>query len=212
MLGLAENPTLYAVIPRSSNIAHPAGRFTGMTRVSGGPLARRSPVRVSMTTNAVYLDETPYVVASDVMQAAQALAKQENKRVFLHFGAPWCGWCHRLEDWMRRPEIAAILSKEFVDCKIDTDRMTGGQAMLDGYRKDAGLTEGGGIPWFVFRDADGKVLAHSEGPKGNTGFPYQPEEVAHFATMLKAARLHLTDADIEAMQASLNAIRAADTK
>ena len=152
------------------------------------------------------------LVASDVMQAAQALAKQENKRVFLHFGAPWCGWCHRLEDWMRRPEIAAILSKEFVDCKIDTDRMTGGQAMLDGYRKDAGLTEGGGIPWFVFRDADGKVLAHSEGPKGNTGFPYQPEEVAHFATMLKAARLHLTDADIEAMQASLNAIRAADTK
>ena len=29
----------------------------------------------------------------------------------------------------------------------------------------------GGIPWFAVVDADGKVLANSEGPKGNIGYP-----------------------------------------
>lgn len=146
----------------------------------------------------------PALVASEVVNAAQAQAKKENKRVFLHFGTPWCTWCHRLEDWMRRPEIAPILQKEFVDCKVDTDRMTGGEAMLKGYRKDAGLGESGGIPWFVFQDGDGAVLTHSEGPTGNTGFPYQPEDVEHFGTMLKKAKLHLVDADIEALLKSLH--------
>lgn len=141
--------------------------------------------------------------ADAVRAAALEQAAARHKRVFLHFGAPWCGWCHRLEEWMRRPDIAPLLAKDFVDCKVDTDRMTGGQEMLDAYRQQQGLKKGGGIPWFVFLDEQGAVLAHSDGPQGNTGFPAQPEEIEHFARMLQAVRQGMTEADVQALAESL---------
>lgn len=149
------------------------------------------------------------LVADQVLAAGLAAARQQHKRVFLHFGAPWCGWCHRLEDWMARPDVAPLLAKDFVDVKIDTDRMTGGQAIYEAQLAGAGQ-KASGIPWFTFLGEDGKLLAHSTGPKGNTGFPYQPDEVEHFATMLTAVKQQLTDADIAALIATLHDTRKAD--
>jgi thioredoxin-related protein len=150
-------------------------------------------------------EATP-LVASAVREAALARAKAENKRVFLHFGAPWCGWCHRLEDWMAKPEIAAVLGKEFVDLKIDEDRMKGGKDMINAERTLAGVPEGG-IPWFVMLDGDGKQLCHSNGPKGNTGFPSAEEEIAHFVTMLKSSCKVLSAQEIEFLAKDLVAER-----
>ena len=143
-------------------------------------------------------------VAAAVMAAALAAAKAEHKRVFLHFGAPWCGWCHRLEDWMARPEIAALLQKDFVDCKIDNDRMAGGKTLYEAELRADGVKPSG-IPWFVLLDEDGKHLAASNDDKGGTvGFPFQPDEVAVFKAMLDKARVHLTDADVQVLVDSLN--------
>jgi hypothetical protein len=63
----------------------------------------------------------------------------------------------------------------------------------------------GGIPWFVFLDGDGKAVVTSDGPKGNVGFPAAPDEIAYFRTMLDRSRTVLTDADINALVASLEA-------
>lgn len=153
--------------------------------------------------------EAKPLVATEVLAAAQAKAKEQHKRVFLHFGAPWCGWCHKLEDWMARPEIAALLGKDFVDVKIDNDRMTGGKDVYEAHLKAAGQTASG-IPWFVFLDGDGKLLAHSTAPEGNLGFPYEPGEVAGFVKMLQTAKQNLTDADIATLEKSLNQNREQD--
>lgn len=143
--------------------------------------------------------ETPRVDASKLKEAAFTRAKAEGKRVFLHFGAPWCGWCHKLEGWMAKPEIAAVLEKDFVDLKIDTDRRVGGKAMLEAFCG----SDKSGIPWFAFVDADGKVLATSDGPGGNVGFPAATEERAHFRAMLEKAALKMSAAEIDALMQSL---------
>ena len=99
---------------------------------------------------------------------------------------------------MASKEIAPILEKQFVCVKIDSDRMTGGQALLKKYQQKAG-----GIPWFVFLDGDGNPLATSDGPKGNVGFPAEPFEIDHFKTMLDKVKRQLTDQDIAALVKSL---------
>jgi thiol-disulfide isomerase/thioredoxin len=135
--------------------------------------------------------------AGTVLDSGMTQAKAEGKAVFLHFGAPWCPWCRRLDAWMAKPDVAAILAKDFVDVKIDTDRMTGGK---DAHKRFAG-DKAGGIPWFVFLGPDAKPIADSNapGPHGNIGFPSDPAEIAHFESMLKKAKKNLTDADIAAL-------------
>jgi uncharacterized protein YyaL (SSP411 family) len=142
--------------------------------------------------------------ANAVLKAALAEAKKNDKRVFLHFGAPWCGWCHRLEDWMHRNDISKLLAKDFVDVKVDVDRMTNGNDVLAKYNSAGQKT---GIPWFVFLDAEGKPVAdcmrEENGKKENIGFPAAPAEVAHFESMLRKGAKKLSSAEIAKIVESL---------
>jgi thiol:disulfide interchange protein len=137
--------------------------------------------------------------ADKVLSAALAEAAKTERAVFLHFGAPWCGWCLKLDAWLLRPEVASILHKDFVDVKIDQDRMTGGKEVLARYRPD----DNGGIPWFVFLDSKGKEIITSDSPKGNIGFPAAADEIDHFVAMLKKARRRITDQEIDALRKTL---------
>jgi thioredoxin-related protein len=148
-----------------------------------------------------FLDQwtAPKQVAQAVFDNALARAKSEDKMVFLHFGAPWCGWCHHLEAFLAKPETIAILGKDFIDLKIDEDRMIGGKELDAKFRKNGE----GGIPWIAFLDAQGKVLATSDGAKGNIGYPAAPHEIAHFTSMLRKTARRIEPAQIEALQKAL---------
>ena len=137
--------------------------------------------------------------ADNVYKQALALAKKENKRVFLQFGAPWCGWCHRLEDFLAEPDIAKIMAQDYILVKIDLDRMSGADAIDKRIRK-----KGRGIPWHAILDAEGKVLITSDGPKGNVGFPLRPDEIAHFIHMIKETSRNITPGRISTIQKTLS--------
>lgn len=119
--------------------------------------------------------------AAKVVADALKRASADKKAVFLHLGAPWCPWCRRLDDFLAQKEVAEIIGRDFIDLKIDVDRMTDGKAVAARYRK----SDTGGIPWFAVLDAAGQTLATSDGPQGNIGYPAKPEEIQHFLSMLK---------------------------
>ncbi len=145
--------------------------------------------------------KAPALEAQAVLGKALAETKASDRRVFLHYGAPWCGWCKRLEAWMAQPEVGSLLKKAYVDVKIDQDRMTGGMDSKKAYP----ASEKAGIPWFAALDPDGKVIATSTDSGENTGFPAADSEIAAFGEFLKKSGQGLTPADIETLLASLKA-------
>jgi len=143
--------------------------------------------------------KSPPLKADSVLDAALAEAAKSQRRIFLHFGAPWCGWCLKLDDWLARNEIAKVFGKDYVDVKIDMDRMTGAKEVFTRFK----TSDSGGIPWFVILDDKGKPIATSDGPQGNIGFPAKEEEIAHFVKMLETSKRLLTDSDIELLKNTL---------
>jgi len=141
-----------------------------------------------------------------VVQAALSRASSEDKKVFLTFGAPWCGWCHKLEDFLARPEISAILARDFVVLKVDVDRMTSGKDVMKKYRPD----ESGGIPWFTVLDAKGDKLATSDllqGQNKNIGYPSEPKEIDAFMSMIEGQSRRLEPGQIAELRKELETAR-----
>jgi thiol-disulfide isomerase/thioredoxin len=131
--------------------------------------------------------------AEGVLRKGLEKASVSGRRVFLHFGAPWCGWCKRLEAWMARPDVASLLAEDFVDVKIDQDRMTGGKEIK---RRFPG-SEKAGIPWFVVLDPDGKILVDSSFQGSNIGFPATEQEIAAFGEFLKKGTKTFSETEIQ---------------
>ena len=92
------------------------------------------------------------------------------------------------------------MDSEFVELKIDVDRMAHGKEVALRLRG----TEKGGIPWIVILDADGKKLVDADGPDGNIGCPVSPEERAHFMDMIARTAQRLTEAQIATLKAELD--------
>jgi thioredoxin-related protein len=143
--------------------------------------------------------QVPAKDAKRVLQDALSRASSDDKRVLLTFGAPWCGWCHRLHNWMAQPEIAAILDRDFVLAQVDIDRMNGGKDVQKRYQP----ATSGGIPWFAILDVQGKALATSDGPRGNIGYPAQPHEIAHFLAMVKGQARRIDAGQLDQLRQSL---------
>jgi thiol-disulfide isomerase/thioredoxin len=138
----------------------------------------------------------PQEDAGKVLKDGLARAAAEKKQVLLHFGAPWCPYCRKLDDFLDQQK--ELFERDSIDVKIDTDRMAKGKEVG---RKFMGASTG--IPWMAILDAEGKVLASGDGPQGNIGYPVEPHEIDHFIGMLKKTARKLGPGEIDEIRKDL---------
>jgi hypothetical protein len=128
---------------------------------------------------------------------AKREAKSSDRRVWVVFGGPRCAPCVRLARWMDEQHEA--LEKDFVIVKV-----LGG---LDEHSAEISAefpdSERHGVPWYAITDPDGSVLATSEGPLGNIGFPGSLEGFRHLRRMIDLSAQRMTPDDVDALIDSL---------
>lgn len=133
---------------------------------------------------------------------ALALARDQDRPIFLSIGYSACHWCHVMErESFEDPGIAALMNEGFVNVKVDREErpdldqiyMTAVQAMNDGH---------GGWPMSVFLTPDGHPFHGGtyyppEDRRGMPGFPRVLRAVRRAwndrRDEIRAAALHLTD-------------------
>jgi hypothetical protein len=107
-----------------------------------------------------------------------------------------------MEKFFRESDAAPILAKYYTVVTVDTEKNDGSEPLARRLGSKEGID---GIPWFAVIDAQGKVLATSEGPKGNIGYPDSDIEVAHFFKVLNATAKGITDGEIATINKVLKA-------
>jgi hypothetical protein len=138
--------------------------------------------------------------AKALLSDGLAQAKREDKRVFLVFGSPTCGWCKILEKYHADPEVSRLLGKHLVFVKVDVVENPGGQELYQKHGTDRG------VPAWTILTADGQVLADSGDGKDNVGFPFEPHEIDHYARALRKACPKLTEDDVKVLTAKLKEV------
>jgi thioredoxin-related protein len=107
---------------------------------------------------------------------AVAIAEKEHKRIFLQFGANWCGWCHRLHKLFESDKsVGDELRADYVVALIDVNK---------GHNKDLvvkyGAQSGYGIPILVVLDSDGRHLITKHSEDFEEGDHHNPQKVLAF--------------------------------
>ena len=103
--------------------------------------------------------------------AAIARASKTGRNVVLIFGANWCPDCHSLDAQMHKPELAGLISRDFVVVDIDVGRFDKNLDVGEKY----GVPIRKGIPAIAVLDPRGKLLyAQSQGQFANArAMPYR---------------------------------------
>jgi thiol:disulfide interchange protein len=107
---------------------------------------------------------------------ALAVAKKENKRVLVQFGANWCGWCHKLHKLCESDaDIAAKIKEAYVVVLVDVNK-----GRNEEINKRYGNPTRFGLPVIVILDADGKAMVTQDTGKLENGDHHDPKKVLAF--------------------------------
>jgi thiol:disulfide interchange protein len=85
-----------------------------------------------------------------------AIAKKENKPIFLDISASWCGYCKRMKaNVFTDAEVAKIYNSAFINVSVDGEKGEGIELA-----KKYGVK---GYPTFVFLNPDGSLAYQASG-------------------------------------------------
>ena len=175
----------------ASLVLHGCSRFEadssgGELRIQSAESQTLGPVSEQVTSKVTTVadSEAPQVDATSLLTRTLEQAQANQKCVFVHLGAPWCGWCTKLESFL--DEHSQLFTDDFILLKIDVETMKGGAEVAHQLRGE----RTGGIPWITILDATGTEIISSDGPDGNIGCPVTAEEQAYFVSMIEKSMQH----------------------
>lgn len=146
--------------------------------------------------------------ANAILKEALVKAKQENKDVLIIFHASWCGWCHRMDSSINDPACKKYFDDHFVIRYLVVYESKGKENLenpgaLELLTRYKGNDEG--IPFWLFFDKNGKLLADSKLTAGeggakqsNMGCPATESEVTVFVNILRKITI-ISDAEAAAV-------------
>ena len=151
-----------------------------------------------------------------LLEAAYKRSAKEKKPVLVMFHATWCGWCHKLEAVMARPEFKKEFEKNYVIVNLDVQETGEKIAQFEnpgGKEKMAELGgEKSGLPFYAFLNPKGEKVADSNvmpNPKTpdvkdqNIGYPGAPEEIEAFMKLIKDTAPKWAEEDQEKLRVYL---------
>ncbi len=150
--------------------------------------------------------------ADKVLTVAKARAAAEQKTIFVHFGASWCGWCKQLDAFLDRADIKPVFEKYFVPVKLVVMESPTNK-LLENPGADVLMEKLGGalagLPYSAFLDAQGSLIVNSKCPSAsnsgnaNIGYPNEPAEVDWFVQMMRKAAPTMPENDRKTIETAL---------
>jgi thiol-disulfide isomerase/thioredoxin len=132
------------------------------------------------TDNVIY---TPGLNAHDEIKQALAKAAQQHRNVLVVFGADWCYDCHVLDLAFHRPDISAVLNRNYEVVHIDVGEGEKNQDIMQQYN----VPMKRGIPAIAVLDSHGKLLYSQQGGEFEKARALAPQDVLAFLNKWKPA-------------------------
>jgi thioredoxin-related protein len=136
--------------------------------------------------------------ARSILKVSLEKALTSKKNVLIIYHATWCQWCLKLDSVLEESTIKNILDEHYIITRLDvrergekikTHENPGAYETLVKYGG-----EKSGIPFMVFLNRNGKMIANSNvmPKKENIGYPGADKEISAFIKLLRKTAPRMT--------------------
>ena len=132
--------------------------------------------------------------AAVLLSEAEQRSALTGKKIFLVFGASWCGDCYRFARFLETPQVKSIMDENYIVLRMDVfennNKGWENPGGLDIYKKYGGTST---VPFWTVLDQSGKQLYNSIVDGQNQGFSPEPTIVDYFFHVLKSTAPLISD-------------------
>ncbi len=155
-----------------------SGTWKVVATKRGDPTKLQQP---ASTTKIIY---APGLDAHEEIKQALAHASREHKNVLVVFGANWCYDCHVLDLAFQRPDLAAVLQRNYEVVHVDVGEGDKNQDIMEQYQ----VPMKKGIPALAVLDGKGKLLYSQQGGEFEKARSLAPEDLLVFLDKWKPGK------------------------